>query len=202
VKWKFSSFYKNSSKTLGLFMEKEPEEISMREIAKMCGVTATTLYYYYNDKDTLFEGVKLECLEKMDSYIAKKTRSIHNPAKAIKATLAVFRDWAFANPRMVLLVMQRFKPNKDADEEELKKYYRSTFFGKSLLDKAAGEGKTRNRDTLMDASLCIAVLWGAVESILLNRTIPKYWDNGILFTNKMIELCCSAIFLEGDKNEK
>jgi hypothetical protein len=95
--------------------------------------------------------------------------------------------------------MQRFKPNIDADEEELEKYYRSTYFGKSLLDKAANEGKARNRDTLMDASLCIAALWGAVESVLLNRTIPKYWDKGILFTNKMIELCCSAIFIEGDK---
>jgi AcrR family transcriptional regulator len=31
-------------KALELLMEKEPEELSMREIAKVCGVTATTLY--------------------------------------------------------------------------------------------------------------------------------------------------------------
>jgi hypothetical protein len=98
--------------------------------------------------------------------------------------------------------MQRFKPNLDADEEELKNYYRSTYFGKSLLDKAVNEGKARSRNTLMDASLCIAALWGAVESVLLNRTIPEYWDKGILFTNKMIELCCSAIHIEGEINER
>jgi AcrR family transcriptional regulator len=70
--------------TLGLLMEKEPEEISMREIAKVCGVTATTLYYYYKDKDTLFEEVKLECLEKMDSFIAKKNRGYTQSCKSRK----------------------------------------------------------------------------------------------------------------------
>jgi AcrR family transcriptional regulator len=34
-----------SEKTLELLMEKEPEEISTRDIAKACGVTATSLYY-------------------------------------------------------------------------------------------------------------------------------------------------------------
>ncbi|MDR1747705.1 MAG: TetR/AcrR family transcriptional regulator, partial [Spirochaetaceae bacterium] len=40
---------------LDLLIRREPEEINMREIASVCGVTATTLYYYYKDKESLFE---------------------------------------------------------------------------------------------------------------------------------------------------
>ncbi len=56
-------------KTLELLLIKEPEAISMREIASSCGVTATTIYYYYKDKDTLFETIKIECLSAMEKYI-------------------------------------------------------------------------------------------------------------------------------------
>ncbi|WP_415749215.1 TetR/AcrR family transcriptional regulator, partial [Treponema peruense] len=40
-------------------MEKEPEEIGMREIAKKCGVSATAIYHYYRDKDCLFQSISL-----------------------------------------------------------------------------------------------------------------------------------------------
>ena len=45
-------------KALDLLMVKEPEEIGMREIARACGVTPPTIYYYFKDKDCLFVRVK------------------------------------------------------------------------------------------------------------------------------------------------
>ena len=44
-------------RTLELLMEKEPEEIGMREIAKKCGVSATAIYHYYRDTWRLFMAV-------------------------------------------------------------------------------------------------------------------------------------------------
>lgn len=186
-------------KTLELLMQKEPEEITMREIAQACGVSATTLYYYYRDKDALFEEVKLWRLEAMDAFIVSKTAGIEDSAAAIKAAFTAFRDWAFENPRISLLIMGRLKANHSGGEE----YYRSTFFGKTLLERAVRDGRARTRtgDPLLDTSLTISALWGAIETVLLNRTLPEYWDKGILFTDKMIELCCSVI-LKGEKNEK
>lgn len=187
-------------KTLELLMEKEPEEISTRDIAKACGATTTCIYYYYKDKETLFLEIKLFCIKEMDKFIADRVEKLvkkyskagkkTDPLVEIRAGLEAFRDWAFANPRIALLVMERLKPDTLADQEKMEKYYQSTIFAKVVLDKAVQTGSIKSKDTLLDASLCIAGLWGAIESVLLNRTIPQYWTQkgGEIFTNKMIDL--------------
>jgi AcrR family transcriptional regulator len=178
---------------LDMLLQKEPGEITMRDIAKKCGITATTLYYYYKDKKALFEAVKLECLVDMNKFILRKTKRTREPARAIRAGLGVFRDWAFANPRIAILVMGRLDANKNVHGEDFAAYYQSNYLAKALLDAAVAAGRSRSRDTLLDSSLCIAAVWGAIESVLLNRTMPEYWDRGIMFTNKMIDLCCQGI---------
>ena len=194
-------------KTLELLMEKEPEEISTRDIAKACGVTATSLYYYYKDKEALFTEVKLCCVEKMDKFIsrqvAKKTSEHRrqksnkepNPLEEARAGLKAFRDWAFANPRIALLVMGRLKADVRDDPEKMKKYYQSYLFAQVFLDRAVEAGLSDSKDTLLDVSLCIAALWGAIESVLLNRTVPQYWSKrgGLQFTDKMIDLLITSL---------
>ena len=200
-------------KTLELLLEKEPEEISTRDIAKACGVTATSLYYYYKDKEALFNEIKLDCIDKMDKFILKqlakqnvkllKTSGNLNPVMEIREGLIAFRDWAFLNPRVALLVMGRFKADTMADPEKMMKYYQSTYFAKAMLDKAVQAGFSGSKDTMLDASLCIAALWGAIESAIMNRTIPKYWSRSgsINFTNKMIDLLLVSLMCKNDKNK-
>ena len=194
-------------KTLELLMEKEPEEISTRDIARACGVSATSLYYYYRDREALFMEVKLRCVEKMDEFIsarlaktqpgsrARKSDRKETPFEEIKTGLEAFRDWAFANPRVAILVMGRLKADVRDDPEKMKKYYQSYLFAKTSLDKAVEAGLSDSKDTLLDVSLCIAALWGAIESVLLNRTLPQYWSKrgGLQFTDKMIDLLITSL---------
>ena len=192
-------------KTLELLLEKEPEEISTRDIARACGVTATSLYYYYRDKEALFSELKLDCIEKMDEFISghvakkalKEGRAGRetDPLLEMRTGLEAFRDWAFANPRIALLVMGRLKADTQAEPEKLKQYYRGTDFAKATLEKAAQAGFLYSEDTLLDANLAIAALWGAIELVLLKRTVPRYWSarGGIEFTNKMIELILGSM---------
>jgi AcrR family transcriptional regulator len=185
-------------------LEKEPEEIFARDIAKACGVTATSLYYY-KDREALFTEVKLVCIEKMDKFItgqvakkapknSKQGKTI-DPIEEVKTGLTAFRDWAFANPRIALLVMGRLKADTQADTEKMKKYYQSTVLAKTMLDQAVQAGFSGSKDTLLDASLCMAALCGAIESVLLNRTVPQYWSRrGVVdFTNKMIDLLLTSL---------
>jgi len=192
-------------KTLKLLMEKDPGEISTRDIAKICGATTTCIYYYYKDKETLFMEIKLDCVEKMDAFIinqAKKMIFKHqkankkvDPLLELRAGLEAFRDWAFKNPGIAMLIMERLKADTLADSEKMKKYYKSTIFAKTLLDNAVKAGISNSKDTLLDASLCISALWGAIESVLQNRTIPKYWtqQGKVIFTNKMIDLLLASL---------
>ena len=187
-------------KTLELLLEKEPEEISTRDIAKACGVTATSLYYYYRDKEALFTEVKLFCIGKMDRAIAGRIAKLsgkhhrNNPLEEARAGFEAFRDWAFANPRVALLVMGRLRADTSNDPEKTEKYYRSTLFAKEILDKLVKRGLSDSRDTLLDACLCIAALWGTIEMVLLNRTVPRYWTRrgGLYFTDNMINLLLTS----------
>ena len=199
-------------KTLELLLEKDPIEISTRDIAGACGVTATSLYYYYRDREALFNEVKLDCIAKMDEfisgYVAKKARKYgkagkkFDPLLEMRAGLEAFRDWAFANPRIALLVMGRFKADTQAEPEKMKKYYRSTDFAKATLDRAVQAGLLHSKDTLMDANLGIAALWGAIELALLNRTVPQYWtrQGSVNFTDKMIELLMASLTNKNRQN--
>jgi AcrR family transcriptional regulator len=178
-------------------MDKEPEEVSMREIATRCGVSATTIYYYYADKQTLFEAVKLDCLEKMGTFIEKRVAGASPAKAALRAGLVAFRDWAFMNPRVALLVMGRLKPNLTAGADELAPYYRSNDFAAVLLERAEIEGSIRVDDRNLASSLCIAAVWGGIECILLNRTRPEYWNDGLRFTDRMIDMCLQGIDSKG-----
>ena len=192
-------------KTLELLLEKEPEEISTRDIAKACGVTATSLYYYYKDREALFNEVKLDCVAEMDEYVTKiilkksakygRAGKKADPLLEIQAGLEAFRDWAFARPRIALLIMGRLKADTRAKPEQMKKYYRSTDFAKKTMDRAVRSGLLNSKNTLLDANIFIAAMWGAIELVLLNRTIPQYWSQrgGIEFTNKMIDLLMASL---------
>jgi AcrR family transcriptional regulator len=192
-------------KTLELLLEQEPEEISTREIAKACGVTATSIYYYYEDREALFNEVKLDCLKKMEKFIFeqlekeiikynKKGKNCDLLTK-LKFGFEIFRDWAFSNPRIALLVMARIKADTKEDTEKINKYYQTTVFTKELLNEAVKNGLINSKDTLLDASLCIAALWGSIEAVLLNRIVPQYWSKrkGVEFTDKMIDLILASL---------
>jgi hypothetical protein len=105
--------------------------------------------------------VKLESLAGMNGFIQRKLEWIKEPVKAIRVTLTALRDWAFENPRIAVLIMGRFKANK----EQLAAYYQSNYMGKALLDAAVKAGKSKSKDTLLDSSLVIAALWGSVSAM-------------------------------------
>jgi hypothetical protein len=83
-----------------------------------------------------------------------------DPIEEVRTGLAAFRDWAFTNPRIALLVMERLKADTQNATEKMKKYYQSTVLAKTMLDRAVQAGFSNRKDTMLDASLCIAVLWG------------------------------------------
>ena len=201
-------------KTLELLLEKEPEEISTRDIARACGVSATSIYYYYKDKETLFTELKIFCIREMEEFISgqisikmskwRRQGGIDGTIAEARAGLEAFRDWAFANPRMAHLVMGRLKADTSNDSEKMANYYRSTLFAKSILDRAVKEGLSSSKDTMLDANLCIAAVWGAIESVLLKRTIPKYWTRrkGLDFTNSMIDMLLAQLILKKNQSGK
>ena len=96
-------------RTLELLMEKEPEEIGMREIAKKCGVSATAIYHYYRDKDCLFQAISLDCLNQINSVIEAAAENAASLKEKVLAAIRAFRNWSLKNPRVASLVMEKIK---------------------------------------------------------------------------------------------
>ena len=71
-------------RTLELLMKKNPEEIGMRDIAENCGITATSIYHYYKDKDKLFQAISLDCLYKLNDRIKEAAKNGNTIKKQIK----------------------------------------------------------------------------------------------------------------------
>jgi AcrR family transcriptional regulator len=185
------------SKALSLLMEHEPDEIGMRDIALACGVSATAIYHYYEDKTALFEAVKLDCLAELkDCMESRVSRSVGSREK-IKAALEAFTAWCFANPQKALLVMGRLQANTSASAEELKPYYACTEIGVQLLEAAVAEHSAVSDDPRLDTSVGVSALWGTVEAILLNRADPAYWQSGPLYTDRFIAMYLAVLFPNG-----
>ena len=185
-------------KSLELLMQKNPEQIGMREIAAACGITATNIYHYYKDKDRLFQEISLDCLYKLNIRLTKATQKEKTIKKQIQSAIEAYRDWCFENPRRALLVMQGIKSADDVSPELIEEYYVCNRTGEKLLKEAIKQGMAKSTNPRLDVSILVSGLWGCIESVLLKKSEPDYWEKGNTYTDRFIKLWINSIF-EGDE---
>ncbi|MBP5697538.1 MAG: TetR/AcrR family transcriptional regulator [Treponema sp.] len=181
-------------KTLALLLKKNPDQISMREIASECNVTATLIYHYYKDKTQLFQAVALSCILKLNEHISNAAEQEKNPKKRVLAAAKAFRDWCFENPRKSLLVMQGIKSMEEGPKEYLEKYYACNRTGERLLREAVKSGMAKSKNIALDIGILISGLWGCCENVILKKTEEKYWEDGITFTDRFLRMWMQEIF--------
>ena len=181
-------------KTLSLLMKKNPDEITMREIAKECGVTATLIYHYFADKTELFQEIGLDCILKLNDIITQAAEKKRTPKTKCIAAARAFRDWCFENPRKAVLVMSGIKSKEEGAEEDLQKFYVCNRTGERLLKEAVDEGSAHSKNIELDVGILISGLWGCCETVILKKSGAEYWNNGVDFTDRFIQLWANEIF--------
>lgn len=186
-------------KTLELLMQKNPEQIGMREIAAACDITATNIYHYYKDKDRLFQEISLDCLYELNERLASSSQKGKTVKKQIQNAIESFRDWCFENPKRALLVMQGIKSADDAPPELIEEYYVCNRTGEKLLREAITQGLAKSTNPRLDVGILVSGLWGCIESVLLKKCEPDYWEKGKSYTDRFIKLWLNSIFGEDEK---
>lgn len=181
-------------KTLELLMQKNPEQIGMREIAAACDITATNIYHYYKDKDRLFQEISLDCLYELNERLASSSQKGKTVKKQIHNAIESFRDWCFENPKRALLVMQGIKSADDAPPELIEEYYVCNRTGEKLLREAITQGLAKSTNPRLDVGILVSGLWGCIESVLLRKCEPDYWEKGKSYTDRFIKLWLNSIF--------
>lgn len=186
-------------KTLELLMQKNPEQIGMREIAAACDITATNIYHYYKDKDRLFQEISLDCLYELNERLAESSQKGKTVKKQIQNAIESFRDWCFENPKRALLVMQGIKSADDAPPELIEEYYVCNRTGEKLLREAITQGLAKSTNPRLDVGILVSGLWGCIESVLLKKCEPDYWEKGKSYTDRFIKLWLNSVFGEDEK---
>ena len=181
-------------KTLELLMQKNPEQIGMREIAAACDITATNIYHYYKDKDRLFQEISLDCLYELNERLASSSQKGKTVKKQIQNAIESFRDWCFENPKRALLVMQGIKSADDAPPELIEEYYVCNRTGEKLLREAIKQGLAKSTNPRLDVGILVSGLWGCIESVLLKKCEPDYWEKGKSYTDRFIKLWLNSVF--------
>lgn len=181
-------------KALELLMRKNPDSIGMRDIARECRITAANIYHYYDDKDCLFQEIALDCLRALNSRLAEAAASAESPREKIVRAIDAYRSWCFENPRRALLVMQGIKSASDAPPETVREYYVCNRTGIALLEECVALGIARSDNPALDVGILVTSLWGCIESVILKKCDAEYWNNGISYTDRLINLWMNAVF--------
>ncbi|MCR5622715.1 MAG: TetR/AcrR family transcriptional regulator [Treponema sp.] len=184
---------------LKLLMEKEPEQIGMRDIASECNITATNIYHYFKDKDRLFQSLSLDCLNQLNERIKENAARGKSIKTQIKNAAVAYRDWCFENPRRCLLVMQGIKSAEGITPEQMEEFYVCNRTGEKLLREAIKQGLAKSSDPRFDVSILVSGLWGCIESVLLRKCEAEYWDCGKAYTDRFTKLWCNSVFQEDEK---
>lgn len=187
------------SRTLELLMQKNPDQIGMREIASACQITATNIYHYYKDKDRLFQDISLDCLYELNERLLSASQKGKSLRKQIQNAIEAFRDWSFENPRRALLVMQGIKSADDATPELIEQYYVCNRTGEQLLREAIKQGAAQSTNPRLDVSILVSGLWGCIESVLLKKCETEYWDKGKAYTDRFISFWLKSVFAGDEK---
>ncbi len=80
-----------------LFAETNPEDLILDHVAKHAGVAKGTLYLYFKDKSDLIRGVIEDTMQKAESEITRKTRTLSDPVEKLKVRLHIFLRYADEN---------------------------------------------------------------------------------------------------------
>lgn len=93
----------------GLFLlrDRAAEDISLREIARHVGVSATALYRHFPDKGALLDAMAMEALEQLGRNQAASAAARASPRAAFERVGISYVEWALANPALFRLVFAR-----------------------------------------------------------------------------------------------
>ncbi len=141
-----------------LFEEQGPDRLSMRQIAKQIGYSATTIYHHYEDKDALLQAVCTAGFDEFGSLLEDAASRSDSFADRIRAVGATYVDFALAHPMHYDVMFVRPKPWTLPDGGE-----DPSFLGLvALIEAGQRSGEARP----MDAREAAARLWSALHGVV------------------------------------
>lgn len=99
-----------------LVLEKGPENLSLREVARRVKHSPAGLYEYFSSKDELIAAVAAEALERLNFYLRRISTKLSVEHRLVEIGLA-YVDFARQNPEHFLLVFTRLPSTRTSIQQ-------------------------------------------------------------------------------------
>jgi AcrR family transcriptional regulator len=93
-----------------IFLAEGYARTTMRRIAASLGITPTTLYLHFPDKDALMQAICDEAFAKLGEAMARATQGASDPYVAFKGVFDAYVEFGLAHPREYRLVFMSEPP--------------------------------------------------------------------------------------------
>jgi AcrR family transcriptional regulator len=150
--------------------------VTMRGLARKVGVTPTTLYYYFSDKEALFEAVKFRILGSLDTHIRESIDAGASPADRLFHLMVTFLRWMVREKHRTELVFESLPPKTELTEEDFERYYRVQLYAEDLIKQGVEEGELDVSDPEVESNVWLALLYGTAKLHAEQRLSPKFWE--------------------------
>jgi len=164
-------------KSLEVFVKEGYEDVTFQKIADRCGITRTTLYFYFKNKRDIFLAALKQLLSEMEIEIKELVVNDKIPAEeTLRKVMMVIVDYCEQNINMfsVLLVylIQLKKAGVDTDERVRRRVLRL----RHLMSTVIIRGIKNQEFAVTDVHQINELLYGIVEAAIFRVAILNQTD--------------------------
>ncbi|MFA5670318.1 MAG: TetR/AcrR family transcriptional regulator [Balneolaceae bacterium] len=149
------------------------KSLSMRNIAKKVGVSATSIYLYFDNKDALIHTLIEESVEELSSSIEREVQDKVGCIAKFEATIQGYVNYALNNPEKydIIYAVQPAAMSR-YPKEKFRKVRRSYELLVDVIEEGKAEGLMALEDPVIAAYSIWAQLHGVV-SVVLNQRLDS-----------------------------
>lgn len=147
--------------------------LSMRKIGNLIGVSATSIYLYFENKDHLVHTLIEESVEELSSYIEASANSHISTLDKFEAIIQSYAEFAILNPeKYQVIYMVRSDTMARYPKEKFRKTRRGYALLESVIENGISEGLMELDEPMIAAYSIWAQLHGII-SVVLNQRLDS-----------------------------
>lgn len=146
-----------------LLLEEGYRSFTLRKIARIVGVSATSIYLYFKNKDHLIHTLIDESIQNLNNRLEKTASEIKNPVSRLEALAWTYVDFGLQNPREYQII---YFVSSDEMARYPKEKFRKARKGYEILTKTIEEGVEKEMMREENPRLASYTFWAQLHGVM------------------------------------
>lgn len=146
-----------------LLLEEGYRSFTLRKIARIVGVSATSIYLYFKNKDHLIHTLIDESIQNLNNRLEKTASEIKNPVSRLEALAWTYVDFGLQNPREYRII---YFVSSDEMARYPKEKFRKARKGYEILTKTIEEGVEKEMMREENPQLASYTFWAQLHGVM------------------------------------